>query len=106
MWYRSKDAYNQKNNENNKYVCPTRFDHCCDPFRGFVSKYQVILTKYSPGARESTDLLEFLDKTESKYSMFRILHVHITYVTIEIICYYGDKSPSCQSCIVIGWWSM
>ncbi len=39
-----------------------RFDHCRDLFRGFVSKYQEILTKYSPGARESTDLFEFPDK--------------------------------------------
>ncbi len=22
VWYRSKDAYNQKNNENNSYACP------------------------------------------------------------------------------------
>ncbi len=90
----------RKNNEN-KYVCPTRFDHCRMLIRGFVSKYQEILTKYSPGARESTDLFEFPDKTESKYSMYRILHVHINYATIEIICHYGDKSSLCQSCIVI-----
>ncbi len=50
-------------------ACLTHFDHCRDLFRGFVSKYQEILTKYSPGARESTDLLEFPDKTESKYSI-------------------------------------
>ncbi len=68
------------------------FDHCRDLFRGFVSKYQEILTKYSPGDRESTDLFEFPDKTESKYSRCRVLHVHNSYVTIGIICHYGDKS--------------
>ncbi len=48
------------------------------------------------------DIFEVPDKTESKYSMCRILHMHINYITIEIICHYGDKSPSCQSRVVIG----
>ncbi len=69
-------------------MCPARFDHCRDLFRGVVSKYQEILKKYSPGARESTDLFEFPDKTELENSRCMILHVHISYVTIEIICYY------------------
>ncbi len=51
-----------------------RFDHCRDLFMGFVSKYQEILTKYSPGARESTDLFEFPDKTELENSRCTILH--------------------------------
>ncbi len=46
-----------------------RFDHCCDLFRGFVSKYQVILTKYSPGARESTDLYERKKEKKEKRKM-------------------------------------
>ncbi len=79
-----------------------RFDHCRDLFRGFVSKYKEILTKYSPGARDTNNLFEFPDKTELENSRCTILHVHISYVIIEIICYYGDKSPSCQSRIVIG----
>ncbi len=37
------------------------FDHCHDLFMGFVSKYQVISTIYSPGARGSTNLFEFPD---------------------------------------------
>ncbi len=45
------------------------FDHCRDLFRGLVSKYQVISTIFSPGARGSTDLFEF------QIIQYRLFHI-------------------------------
>ncbi len=44
-----------------------RFDHCRDLFTGFVSKYQEILTKYSPGAREANDKKKKQKKKKKKH---------------------------------------
>ncbi len=50
---------------------PNTFRSLHDLFRGFVSKYQEILTKYLPAARESTDPPKTKQKTKKtkKYTV-------------------------------------
>ncbi len=51
---------------NQSQACPTRFDHCCDLFRGELSINQAIFDNIYLGTEISGDLCGVFDKTDAQ----------------------------------------
>ncbi len=88
---------------NQSQVCPMRFDHCHDLFRGELSINRAIFDHIYLGTEITGDLCGVFDKTDAQW--WNESHVHFYYVTMQSTCSHGDKSLVFVSRNVIGKWS-